>query len=498
MKIFSAAQLSEADRVTIKNEGITSLELMERAAFNLTRTLMQLVPEEAPILVLAGAGNNGGDGLAVARMLDEAGRTVRVCRLVSERYSADNEANARLLDELDIPFETTEEPATPSRETWVVDALMGTGLNRPLSGRLLHWVKTVNAWRVPVVSIDLPSGLMTEDNSSNPEDGVIRANHTLTLETVKLAMFLDDGGPFCGSIHRVPLGLDPEYLNATDTPYLMVNRASIREQLPVRPAFAHKGTFGHAVIAAGSRHKPGAAVLAVQAALRSGCGLVTAAVPESVYPAMTNHAPEAMLQPECGTEDLERVEWPPRTTAVGIGPGLGTGSGPEQAVKGLLQRCSFPLVLDADALNLLAANPSWLPFLPPHTVLTPHPGELERLTGEKGRGLRRLLAALDFSAKWNCLVLLKGRYSALCTPGGKVFFNTTGNAALARGGTGDVLTGLITGLLAQGLDPLTACLVANYVHGLAAESLAEKFGQRGLTAGDLIRELPLAWKGLEG
>lgn len=488
MKILTAAQTRQADAATIQQEGIRPVMLMERAATAFTDWLRaRLFPAEAgEILVLCGPGNNGGDGLVAARLLHQHGYRVRVGLLPAERHAADFTHNRQRLPAA-VPvaeWAPAQLPPIPPG-TVVIDALFGTGLSRPLDGAAAALVRHLNQSRARVVSIDLPSGLFAD--APQPADAaVVEARYTVTFEQPKLALLLPQNGRYVGRWHAVPIGLSPEFLAAVDADMHLADAAWLAGRLPTRSTFSHKGTYGHALLLAGSKGKLGAAVLAARSCLHGGVGLLTVQVPALGYVVLQTAVPEAMCLTDSHKNVLSELPELKPYGAIGMGPGIGQDDATRAALEELLCTARVPLVLDADALNLLAANRPLLDLLPPDTLLTPHPKEFERLTEPARDDYHRLQLLRDFARRYQCYVVLKGAYSCLAAPDGQLYFNATGNPGLATGGTGDVLTGLCLALRAdKRLSPLDAALLAVYAHGRAADLAAPHTGQAGLTAGAL-------------
>ncbi|MBL7963249.1 MAG: NAD(P)H-hydrate dehydratase [Flavobacteriales bacterium] len=509
--ILTAAQVREADAYTIAHEPIKSLDLMERAGTAAFDWIYQHAPgilfpkhsQEAEwrFLVCAGKGNNGGDGLVVARSLLRSGYDVDVWIVEDQKVGTpDFEENLKRLKKAKgkvISISSPSDiPAIPAG-VLVIDALFGTGLSRPLTGLFADLVQAINASGCTVVAIDVPSGLLSEA-CLDGKDVVVHATHTLTFQVPKLAFFFRENARAVGHWHVLPIGLDEEFIRGMGSPYALVEQDDLQRWLPPRDRFAHKGDHGHALLMAGSADKLGAALLATGGALRSGAGLVTTHLPASGLPALNARLPEAMASVDPGEGVLSELPKLDRYSAIGVGPGIGTAEQTAQVIKLLLQEAQCPLVIDADGLNVLAENPTWLAFLPANTALTPHPKELDRLVGGASDSATRLEKARELARKSGSYVVLKGAYSATCAPTGQVWFNPTGNPGMARGGSGDVLTGLLTGLLAQGLPPGTACTLAVYLHGLAGDQAAAELGMDGMTVTDLIDRLPSAWRALRG
>ncbi|AHJ95889.1 bifunctional ADP-dependent NAD(P)H-hydrate dehydratase/NAD(P)H-hydrate epimerase [Hymenobacter swuensis] len=491
MKLLSPAQTRALDQATSKAQGITSLELMERAATTLLDWLLTTLQPTytTPIHLFCGPGNNGGDGLALARLLHEAGYVAHVWLLPAERYSADFTANRHQLpdgiscQELD----TARLPDLPAGAV-VVDALFGAGLNRPLTGLAAAVVAYLNAAAAFTVAVDIPSGLFA-DAAQEPDSAVVQAQYTVSFELPKLAFLLPQNAGFVGEWHILPIGLEPVVIHKTAVDNYYVDAAFLQGRLPARPKFSHKGTFGHALLLAGSRGKVGAAVLAASACLRGGVGLLTVRVPEVGYFILQTTVPEAMCLTDPAPDFLTELPDLQPYAAVGMGPGLGQAEASREVLRQLLHKAKVPLVLDADALNLLGANRDLLDLLPPDTLLTPHPKEFERLTGEPARDdYHRLEQLRAFTRQRRCYCVLKGAYTVLATPDGIIYFNSTGNPGMATGGSGDVLTGLLLALRAdKRLSPLNAALLGLYAHGRAGDLAARETGEAGLVAGDLVR-----------
>lgn len=504
MKIFSAAQIHELDKYTIEHEPIKAIDLMERAARTLTRAIMEEWTDLTPVVVFAGPGNNGGDGLAVARMLAEAGYGVSVYLFnvhnhLSEECSTNRQ---RLIDskkvgkftEVTVNFD----PPELSAETLVVDSLFGSGINKPLMGGFASLVKYINQSPAKVVSIDMPSGLMCEDNSYNIRTNIIRANLTLTLQQVKLAMMFADCQQYIGRLRVLDIRLSSEYIHKAEVSHRIIEENDLRPHLLSRNDFAHKGSMGHALIIAGSYGMAGAAILATRACLRSGVGKATVHTPKRNYAIMQTAVPEAVMQMDHEESYFSESVDADEFDAIGIGPGIGQSENTGIALIGQIRRTQCPVVIDADGLNILANHQAWMQQLPKGIIMTPHPKEFDRLVGHTSNSdYERLTHAVQLSERLQAYIILKGHNSALCMPDGHVVFNATGNSGMATAGSGDVLTGIITGLLARGYERSMACLLGMYLHGLAGDLAAKELGKESLVAGDLIKYLPKAFMRLE-
>ncbi|RNI32534.1 NAD(P)H-hydrate dehydratase [Rufibacter immobilis] len=498
MKILSASQTRSADAYTIAHEPITSLDLMERAAGALVHWLKQKYTAQIPFHIFCGPGNNGGDGLAAARLLHQDGYDVWVYLLeASQNKSSDFTQNLeRLPQAIPVVRVQTEEdlPAALPKGSIALDSLFGSGLSRPLEGIYAQAVAFLNRQPAPVISIDIPSGLFA-DAPTPAQSAVVQAAVTLTFERPKMAFLLPASGAYAGEWHVLPIGLHPTFLEQTDSPYHLLVPQHIKSLLRPRQKFSHKGTFGHALLVGGSYGKMGAITMSGHAALRAGLGLLTVQVPHIGYTILQTALPEAMVLTDDHAHHLTRFpEDLTKYQCVGIGPGLGQAEASQLALERLFQQVTPPLVLDADALNLVATDRLLRQHLPPHSILTPHPKEFERLTGPATDDFHRLQLLKEFCAQYQCYVVLKGAHTCIGTPAGEFYFNTTGNPGMATGGTGDVLTGILTGLRAQGYSALEACQLGVYLHGLAGNLAAQAEGQISLIASDLYKYLGAAFR----
>jgi NAD(P)H-hydrate epimerase len=499
IKLFTTGQIAGIDQYTIEHEPILDTDLMERAAREMRLELYPDIPCGHPVVFFAGPGNNGGDALAMARLFAEHDHPCSVYLLDTGKPLAGSPAvNLERLakQEIAVLKWLRQEGDFPPLESGalVIDGLFGSGLKRPLSGLAAALVRHINRAGCRVFSIDIPSGLMGEDNRGNDPEHVVRASVTLTLQFPKLSLLFPENEQFSGEVRVVDIGLHPDGIAQTPSPYGLLTAADIRPLIPARPGFAHKGTFGHALLVAGSRGKSGAAVLAAQACLRSGAGLVTVHVPAEAYPVIQTAVPEAMCSVDPHPAVITELPLLSGYSAAGIGPGLGRAPETLEALKRLLREAKVPMVIDADGLNLIAENPRLLELLPAGTILTPHPGEFRRLFGDPGDSWHRLQLQREMASLYGIYIVLKGAYTTVAFPGGDLFFNPTGNPGMATGGSGDVLTGLITGFLAQGLAPGDAAMAGIYLHGLAGDLAAEKISRPALIASDIIRFMGKAFQ----
>ncbi len=502
IKIPTTEQMRELDSLTMLDNRIVSLELTERAAQCVATRLMQRwTAGEREVVVLAGPGNNGADALVVARLISAKGYTVKAFLFnTSGKLTADCRACANRLREsgmADFTEVTAQfEPPQLTAQTLVVDGLFGTGLTRPLSGGFASLVRLVNASAAEVLSIDVPSGVMC-DEAMMASGPVVEADVTFTFQLPKLQMFLPDTGKLFGEVQVLNIGLSTERIAEMDCACSLLEEADAKAMLVPRDNFGHKGTFGHALVIAGRYGMAGAAVLATKSCLRSGVGKVTLHTPQMATSIVQIAVPEAVISPDRSDEVFSKAVTTDGFDAVAIGPGIGTDKATAQALIEQIAHTDKPLVLDADALNILAGHQGWLNQLPPGSVLTPHPLELRRLCRlHEGDDRDTFNAAKELAQQRRVYVVLKGHRTAIITPHGRICFNPTGNSGMATAGSGDVLTGIIVSLLAQGYSALTACSLGVYLHGLAGDLAAAQLTEYSLTASDIISHLPTAFKKL--
>jgi len=499
MKIFSSEKVREIDAYTIENEPITSTDLMERAATALFKWHIKHFERSCSVFVFTGPGNNGGDGLALSRMLSGAGYKVKVYYVaVSPETSKDWTINKeRLLRQNIAEFNEIKEIGDfpfIKPDDIIIDSIFGSGLKRPVEGLAAQVIGKINETEAKVLSVDIPSGLFGEDNTNNNLDNIIRADHTLTLQFPKVSFFFAENQHFVGKYHVLPIGLHPARISSMPTEYNIIDRSLVAGILQNRNKFDHKGNFGHGLMIAGSCGKAGAAVLASHAALRTGIGLLTVHVPRPVSDIIHTALPEAMVQ--CDKSDLMVTEIPDpgNYDALGIGPGMGTKPNTRKGLRDLLEKYKGPMVIDADALNIISSEKDLPGMISEDNILTPHPGEFRRLSGSDDTAFSRLVKQQEYSKKYKCVIILKGAHSSVTLPDGRVWFNSTGNPGMATAGSGDVLTGMIMSLLAQGYKPSEAAIGAVYIHGLAGDIAAEETGYESLIASDIIYNIGNAFK----
>lgn len=489
MKLFNTQQIREWDAYTIQHEPISSIALMERAAMACVEWMIQHNCLNTPIKIFCGKGNNGGDGLAIARILMDRGLAPKTYILeFGSKGTEDFQVNLQLLQQssADIHFiqDASFFPDIPKEEL-VIDTLFGTGINRPLTGISAGLVNHLNQSAASIISIDLPSGMALEQSSQGY--AVIRASQTLTFQRLKRCLLMAENAAFFGEISILDIGLHPGYPETTESIYETIAPGFIREIFRKRNPFAHKGHFGHALLIAGNQGKMGAAVLAAKACLRSGTGLLTLNVPETYASVIHASIPEAMVMFREAS-----VQLPIPYTSIGIGPGFGTGTEEMVMLTDLLKQYARPMVIDADAITLLSQMTSGIDSIPDGSILTPHPKEFDRLLGTSDNDFERADKAIALSLKYPLVIVLKGHHT-LVAFGGRGWYNLTGNAGMAKGGSGDVLTGILTALLAQQYSPIHTALLGVYLHGLSADLSLNVQTMETLLATDIIEQLGQAF-----
>ena len=497
MKILSASTIREWDQFTIMHEPISSIDLMERAARQCVQWILNHFATGISCKIFCGKGNNGGDGLAIARMLAEKKYSVNVYVLEFGKLgSPDFQTNLHRLHhypQVAIHYLQDEShfPAIKKNEL-VIDAIFGSGLNQPLANLALALVNHINQSLATIISIDMPSGLFADQSSK--DFTTIQATATLSFQAYKTAFLFAENANAFGHIQVLDIGLSAEFPALKTNTNCFIDKEIISAIYKPRKPFTHKGSFGHALIFCGSYGKMGAAILCAKACLRSGVGLLTIHVPISGYEIIQTTVPEAMVSVDsnstCVTEIVENLS---SFTCFGLGPGIGLADETANAIAKMMATIKQPLVIDADALNLISKNPHFLKSLPEGSILTPHPKEFARLFGETKNEFDQMQLAQQKAAEHQCIIVLKGHHTLIATPTGKCYFNNTGNAGMATAGSGDVLTGIITGLLAQLYAPEEAAVLGVYLHGLAGDLAADKISQEALLASDIIENLGAAF-----
>lgn len=500
MKFFNTPIIKAIDAYTIENEPVASIDLMERAARALADAILERYAGRS-FAVFAGPGNNGGDGLAVARMLHDAGCGVSVWLINPKgKLSPDCAVNLERLQGTGVPVVQVADSfsmPTINSDSIIIDALFGSGLDRPVvAGVFADVIRGIDACTNDVVAVDMPSGLLGGENEPSLQL-IVFATLTLTLQFPKLSQLFAENEMFVGGVQILDIGLSQRAIDETPSPFFYTCKDEILPLVRPRAKHAHKGNFGRALLVAGSKGMAGASVLAARAALRCGVGLLTVHVPAANNAIVQIAVPEAMTSIDsngcCFSDNIDTE----RYTAVAVGPGLGQSKESEAALLHLIDNCKAPMVLDADALNILARNPAYMQRLPQGSIITPHVGEFARLFGATESSYVRLQAAQAYSMTFGVTIVLKGAHTVVVTQLGTMHFNSTGNPGMATAGCGDVLTGCILSLLARGLTAPDAARLAVYIHGLAGDIAAGDKGEVALVAGDIVDSLPRAWRSLE-
>lgn len=499
MKILTSSQLKELDKYTIAHEPIASIDLMERAAIALTNAIIRRWDKSFKMVVFAGPGNNGGDALAVARMLSQRGYHVEVFLFNTKgKLSEECQTNLERLKMCGSVYfteiSTQFDPPELTESHVVIDGLFGSGLNKPLSGGFAAVVKYINASKAQVVAIDIPSGLMGEDNTYNIRQNIVHADVTLSIQLPKLSFLFPENEDVVGEWELLDIGLKQSYIDATASPFSILGEEVIRPIVKPRKRFAHKGSFGHGLLIAGSYGMAGASILSAKACLRSGIGLLTVHTPIHNHDILQISVPEAIVQTDIHERYFAQPTDLSRYKAIAIGPGLGQEEDTALAMMEQIQGSNLPIILDADAINILSTHRNWLSRLPKRCILTPHLGELERLIGKCMDTYERLTKVKELAAYLQSYIIVKGAWTTIVTPEGEYFFNPTGNPGMATGGSGDVLTGILLALVAQGYSREEACKLGVYIHGLAGDIAAEEMTETGMISSDIINALPNAWK----
>lgn len=453
------------------------------------------------VFVFAGPGNNGGDALAIARLLAAQNYFLEVYLFDNkDKLSIECKINKSQILYLycihfyeinnKIPFIDIKNSDV------VIDGLWGSGLNKPITGLAADLIHLINQSEAKIYAIDIPSGLQGEKNDGNISSNIVKAFRTFTFHSPKLSFLLPDSAPYTGDWTVLDIGLHPEGVRQIETPFYLTEKEDIVPLIRRRSRFAYKNNFGHALLVAGSRGKIGAAVLAAKACLRSGAGLATVHIPACGETIVQTAVPEAMIRIDKEKDFLSEVDNFESFSSLGIGPGIGTSPFTQLALEKLLRQSKAPMVLDADALNIISQRPERLKLIPENSILTPHTGEFDRLAGKSSSAYERLEKARALAAEFHCILVLKGAFTAVCLPDGTVHFNSSGNPGMATAGSGDVLTGILTGLLAQSYTSAEAAIVGVFLHGRAGDRTAEKFSQQSLIAGDIIDHIGEAFADL--
>jgi len=502
MKIFSREQISQIDRQTRMDEPILEIDLMERASKSLAEWFIANYSTTTGIAVFAGPGNNGGDALAVARILAGLGYTLDVYmpELGHQRSEASLINLERLKGMSIVPVIEVNDPALfPELRKYdlLLDGLYGSGLSRPLEGFVCSVIDWINQSGVEVVSIDLPSGLLCDLNHYN-SGAIVKATYTLTLEFPKLALFFRENEPYFGNWEIIPFGLSEKAIDEIKTDYFFLEQESASAILKRRKIFSHKGSYGHGLLISGSKGKSGAALLAARGALRAGLGLLTVHLPESAGMVLQIALPEAMTSLDSGNDFITTLPDLTKYSAVAAGPGLGAEKETQVVIEKLIEQAKVPLVIDADGLNILAAHPEWIKKLPAGTILTPHPVEFDRLSGLVVKtDEERFPLAEQFANSYGVILILKGAFTRIFFPDGTVCFNSTGNPGMATAGSGDVLTGILLGLICQGYSSRETALLGVFLHGRSADLRVASSSEESLIASEIADYLGDAFASLK-
>lgn len=510
MKIFNVSQINKIDSYTVTNDCIESIDLMERASIKLSEVFVKRFSLSESIIIFAGVGNNGGDALALARILTTKGyNNITTYILSGKRRSKDNQVNLERLCSIKRSaihyISSADDLPKIEIDNIVVDGLLGSGLNRGVEGLLSSLISHINRSGAYILSIDIPSGLFADTISGKEcTSSVIESNLVATFQTPKLSFMFGESAPYVKEYTICDIGLNADYMESLNTPYSYITESDIKsiisktENIALNGSrFDHKGTYGHALIIAGKYGMMGACILASKACLRGGVGVLTAHIPNSCCSTMQISIPEVVVELDssdsCLTDrDLDLT----RYSAVGIGPGIGTLPDTAEALKALLETYNGPLIMDADAINIVSNNPQLISLIPPNTIITPHPKEFDRLVKALGIDVVsnytvqspyiRFKQQIELSIKYSIIVILKGANSSISMPNGTISFNSSGNRAMATAGSGDVLTGVILALLAQGVAPSYAATVGVWLHGSAGDIYVNRHQSYSLIASDLI------------
>lgn len=501
LKILNATQTKQIDNRTIEYENIPSIDLMERASLTFYEELIKTINPLQTVYIFAGSGNNGGDALAIARMLQTFDIKTNVFIVNPEgKLSDDCFINKERIERLTSVYTIKQDEDIPiiEKNSIIIDGLFGSGLSRPLDKLFAHLVNQINRSGSIVYSIDIPSGMFLEDNSNNNTETIIKSDYTFTFQLPKLALLLPESNPYYKQMKILDIGLSKEAIDNEYTDYYFLEKHDISVILKPRSRFSHKGNYGHAFLICGSKGKMGASVLASQACLRSGVGLLTVHSPGCGVEILQATIPEAMVDIDINESYTSDVSIDTEKYTIGIGSGIGTMPQTKKALAKLFEFHRKPMVIDADALNIISTDNQLKYRIPAYSILTPHPLEFERLIGQHCKnGYDRLQHARNFASEYKVYIVLKGAYTAIVTPEKQVYFNPTGNPGMATGGSGDTLTGILTSLLAQGYTSLETCQLGVYLHGLAGDLAAKTNSQWSLLPSDIIKFIGRAYRIIE-
>ncbi|WP_462252262.1 NAD(P)H-hydrate dehydratase [Ekhidna sp.] len=489
MKVLNAAQIREADQYTIAHEPIASIDLMERASQAFLVKFLGLHPTKQPVFIFCGTGNNGGDGLAISRLLLERGWSIQIFVIGDvDKGSSDFVDNLKRLNSHHEITDIGDFPSIPEGSI-IIDAIFGSGLTRPVQGLQAELITFLNDQNSQRIAVDIASGLYS-DQPLSKGSVVFEPDFTISFHVPKLAFFQPQSKKYVGQWRNVDIGLSEDFIASVDSSFYLSEKREIQRLLPSRSTFDHKGSVGRLMIVAGSEGKMGAAVLCARAAFKAGVGLVNVHSPRCGIEILQISIPEAMVSLDSGESQIELI--PTTEDAIAIGPGIGTDSSTLNALSYFLKAQEDPIVVDADGINLISANPNLVDLLPKESILTPHPGEFKRLVGEWGDDFEKLEKLRSYCMKYELNIVLKGAYSAVCSSSGGIHFNSTGNPSLATAGSGDVLTGITGAFLAQGIKPFDALRLAVFLHGLAGDEAVRSLESPWIQASDIIDFMPKA------
>lgn len=501
MKILPIEKIREADAYTIKHEPIADIDLMERAASELFEWIEAKTDPAKKINIICGLGNNGGDGFAVARMLNEVGYNTDVFIVwYSDKMSPSCQTNYDRIKKI-ASIQITDLKEKDKIQLFaenevVVDAIFGSGLTRPVTGFIQNIIENINKSKAVILSVDAPSGFFCDGSNTSNDGAIVHADYTLTFQFPKYGFLFPENDKYVGHWEVLHIGLHPDFINNVKVNDYFLTIKDCKGILKSRNKFDHKGKFGHGLLIAGGYGKMGAAVLASKAGLKAGAGLITTHIPSKGNDILQSTVPTGMVSIDKNEKIFSELPDLASYNAIAIGPGIGKEEETQKALKLLIQNSDLPIIFDADALNILGENNTWIPFIPKHSIFTPHPREFERLIGPSSDNFEQNQLQREFSIKYQAYVILKGAHTVISCPDGSCYFNSTGNPGMATAGSGDVLTGILLGLKAQGYSSLETCLLGVFIHGLAGDFAFEKWGFESLTAGNITHNLGKAFKTL--
>ncbi|WKK87801.2 NAD(P)H-hydrate dehydratase [Marivirga arenosa] len=495
MKILNIQQIREADQYTIENEPIKSIDLMERASYELFTWITERFNNDFSVYVLAGSGNNGGDGLVVARLLSESDYKVQVILPLGKNGSDDFEENLKRLKKINTVLILEELPEQISEKSIIIDAIFGSGLSRPIEGRLADLIKKVNNFEANKIAIDMPSGLFAD--KASPSEIIFKADYTLSFQVPKLAFMMAENQEYIGEFEILDIKLDKEYINNCLSDYSIYEVDSVIKNRLKLKSIAHKGNRGRATIIAGGYARMGAAILAARACLHSGIGLISVQTCPHCIDIVQNQIPEALILTDENEYVLGSYLDYSKQDVIVFGPAIGFAHKTLVLLENLLKDYQGQLILDADAITLLAENRELLNLLPEGTILTPHHGEFKRLVGKYSNNFEAIMQLKSFCMHHKVVVVLKGKFSAVCNADGKISFNPTGNAGMAKGGSGDLLCGILAAIYPRIKNSYETAKLAVYLHGLSGDISKEEKGENFMTPSIMIEKLQSAFKKIE-